>query len=104
MIRFTFSQQPIPINQSDKKVGIRNAETSTNIAEQSRRIADISKAMAAETRCDSTSMKTIASLTMIYLPSTFAASIFSTGFFSYDWYNEKSIKVIPRSGNFSLLP
>jgi hypothetical protein len=29
-------------------------------------------------------MKTIASLTIIYLPSTFAASIFSTGFFSYD--------------------
>jgi len=28
-------------------------------------------------------MKTIASLTMIYLPSTFAASIFSTGFFTY---------------------
>jgi hypothetical protein len=80
------------INQSDNKVSIRNAETSTNIAEQSRRIPDESKAIAAETRRDSTSMKTIASLTMIYLPSTFAASFFSTGFFSYDLGTE-SMKV-----------
>ena len=52
------------------------------IAKQSQRTADESKNVAVETRRDSTSMKTIASLTMVYLPSTFAASIFSTGFFS----------------------
>lgn len=42
-------------------------------------------------------MKTIASLTMIYLPSTFAASIFSTGFFSYDVQGgSELIKVNPQ--------
>ena len=64
------------INQSDNKVSIRNAEANTKIAEQSKRIAE-------ETRRDSTSMKTIASLTMVYLPSTFAATVFGTGFFTY---------------------
>ena len=71
------------INQYDNRVGLSTAEANTSIAEQSRRIADESKAIAAETRRDSTSMKTIASLTMVYLPSTFAASVFSTGFFSF---------------------
>ena len=46
-------------------------------------IAAESKAIAEETRRDSTSMKTIAGLTMIYLPYTFAATLFSTGFFSF---------------------
>jgi len=41
-------------------------------------------------------MKTIASLTMIYLPSTFAASIFSTGFFSYNLENTSMVKVNPQ--------
>ena len=52
------------------------------IAEQSQRTADESKNVAVETRSDNTSMKTIASLIMVYLPSTFAATIFSTGFFN----------------------
>ena len=64
------------INQSDSKVSLSNAEANTKIAEQSRRIAE-------ETRRDSTWMKTIASLTMVYLPSTFAATVFGTGFFTY---------------------
>jgi hypothetical protein len=41
-------------------------------------------------------MKTIASLTMIYLPSTFAASIFSTGFFSYDANGTEIVKINPQ--------
>jgi len=41
-------------------------------------------------------MKTIASLTMIYLPSTFATSIFSTGFFSYDANGAELIKINPQ--------
>ncbi|MCJ1250702.1 hypothetical protein MMC30_007930 [Trapelia coarctata] len=53
----------------------------TWIAKQSQRTADESKNIVVETRRDSTSMKTIASLTMVYLPSTFVATIFSTGFF-----------------------
>lgn len=52
------------------------------IAKQSQRTADESKNVAVETRRDSTSMKTIAGLTMVYLPSTFVATIFSTGFFN----------------------
>ena len=52
------------------------------IAKQSQRTADESKNVAVETRRDSTSMKTIASLTMVYLPSTFAATLFSTVFFN----------------------
>ncbi|KIW07759.1 uncharacterized protein PV09_01687 [Verruconis gallopava] len=55
----------------------------TLIAKQSQRIADESKTIAVETRRDSTSMKTIAGLTMVYLPSTFIATIFSTGFFRF---------------------
>lgn len=65
------------INQSDNKVSLSNAEANTKIAEQSKKIAE-------ETRRDSTSMKTIASLTMVYLPSTFAATVFGTGFFTYE--------------------
>ena len=52
------------------------------IAKKSQRTADESKSVAVETRRDGTSMKTIAGLTMIYLPSTFVATIFSTGFFN----------------------
>ena len=55
----------------------------TMIAKQSQRTADESKNVAVGTRRDSTSMKTIASLTMVYLPSTFVATIFSTGFFEF---------------------
>ncbi len=39
--------------------------------------------MADETRKDSTSMKTTAGLTMVYLPSTFIATIFSTQVFQF---------------------
>ena len=63
------------------------------IAKQSQRTADESKNVAVETRRDSTSMKTIASLTMIYLPSTFVATIFSTGFFDFDSNGTGSLKV-----------
>ena len=58
-----------------------------------RSIADESKAIAFETRRDSTSMKTIASLTMVYLPSTFAASVFSTGFFTFTPGDAEGVKV-----------
>lgn len=63
------------------------------IAKQSQRTADESKGIAVETRRDSTSMKTIAGLTIIYLPSTFAATIFSTGFFSYSAGPQQSLHV-----------
>lgn len=38
-------------------------------------------------------MKAIASLTMVYLPSTFAASIFSTDFFTFTPRDADGVKV-----------
>lgn len=64
------------MRQTENRLSIRNGEISTKIADQTLLLTE-------ETRRDSTSMKTIAGLTMIYLPGTFAASIFSTGFFTY---------------------
>ena len=43
-----------------------DSETSVSIAKES-------KSIAAETREDSTSMKTVAGMTLIFLPATFAA-------------------------------
>ena len=53
------------------------------VAKQSQKTANDTKSIAFETRRDSTAMKTIASLTMIYLPSTFMATVFGTGFFNF---------------------
>ena len=84
------------INQQDSRISLSNAQANVSIAEQSRRIAEESRAIAAETRRDSTSMKTIASLTMVYLPSTFAATLFSTGFFSFPSSATDSLSVDPQ--------
>ena len=46
-------------------------------------IAKQAQCTADETRRDSTAMKTIASLTILYLPSTFVATMFSTTFFTW---------------------
>jgi len=48
------------------------------------RIAEESTKIAHETRRDSNSMKTIATLTMLYLPATFVCSFFGTNFFALD--------------------
>lgn len=55
----------------------RDSITSLRIAEESTKIAH-------ETRRDSNSMKTIATLTMLYLPATFMCSFFGTNFFALD--------------------
>ena len=57
------------INQKDSKISLQLSESSTNIAEATRR--------------DGT-MKSIAVLGMLYLPNTFMASVFSTVFFHVD--------------------
>jgi Mg2+ and Co2+ transporter CorA len=46
------------------------------------RIAGESTKIAQETRRDSFAMKTIAVLTMLYLPATFVSSVFGTNFFA----------------------
>lgn len=47
-------------------------------------ISKQSKDIAGETRKDSVSMKTIAAVTMAFLPATFLATVFSMGFFHID--------------------
>ena len=49
------------------------AESSASLAADSKEIAEDSKQIAEATRRDSTSMKAIAMLTMVFLPATFAA-------------------------------
>lgn len=49
------------------------AESSTRLAADSKEIAEDSKMVAEATRWDSTSMKAIATLTMVFLPPTYAA-------------------------------
>ncbi|KAL8946946.1 MAG: hypothetical protein Q9222_006724 [Ikaeria aurantiellina] len=51
----------------------------TNIA-----IAEASRRIAFETKRDSDAMKTIAALTMVFLPATFVATIFGMAFFTVD--------------------
>ena len=57
------------ISQQDQNVGIK--------------IAEASKTIALEAKMDSSSMKTIAGVTMCFLPGTFVASIFAMPMF--DW-------------------
>ncbi|PVH73623.1 hypothetical protein DL98DRAFT_519816 [Cadophora sp. DSE1049] len=55
----------------------RDSMASLKIAEESTNIAH-------ETRKDSMAMKTIATLTMLYLPASFVCSLFGTNFFALD--------------------
>ncbi|KAL8788932.1 MAG: hypothetical protein Q9213_001455 [Squamulea squamosa] len=58
---------------------IAQNDSRTNIA-----IADASRRIAFETRRDSDAMKTIAALTMVFLPGTFVATLFGMVFFTVD--------------------
>ncbi|KAF2709336.1 hypothetical protein K504DRAFT_455079 [Pleomassaria siparia CBS 279.74] len=64
------------IGQKDNRLNILAANSSCQIASDSRRIAIL-------TRRDSTDMRIIAAVTLIFLPGTFVATVFSTGMF--DW-------------------
>ena len=57
------------VNQHDSQVNATIATESANIAR--------------EARSDSSSMKTIAALTMVFLPGTYIAAIFGMNFFDY---------------------
>lgn len=54
---------------------------SNNVVSQSH--SRSSTVIARETRKDSSSMKTIAALTMLFLPATFIATVFGMSFFNY---------------------
>lgn len=60
------------------------ARQSKSIAVQSQELAEQFKDIAEATRTNSTSMKTIAALTMAFLPATFIATVFSTVFFNIE--------------------
>lgn len=61
------------IAQRDQSMSISIAKDSKILAEQSQRIAHESKILAEESKRDSTSMKSIAAVTMFFLPGTFVA-------------------------------
>ncbi|PSN63841.1 hypothetical protein BS50DRAFT_637191 [Corynespora cassiicola Philippines] len=64
------------IAQKDSRLNHSAASASCQLASDSRRIAIL-------TRRDSTDMRIIAAVTLIFLPGTFVATLFSTGLF--DW-------------------
>ena len=63
------------IARNDQRINIE-------LAKDSKRIAEISQKVATDTKRDSSSMKSIAAVTMIFLPGTFTASLFATPFFN----------------------
>jgi hypothetical protein len=64
------------IGQKDNRLNIASAEASRQIADDSRRVAIL-------TRRDSTDMRIIAAVTLVFLPGTFVATLFSTSFFNF---------------------
>ncbi|OCK94825.1 uncharacterized protein K441DRAFT_89226 [Cenococcum geophilum 1.58] len=79
------------IAQRDNQLSIEISKSSRKIAEESRRdnqlniqIAKSSARIAEESRRDSASMKTIAVLTLVFLPGTSIASIFSMTMFNWN--------------------
>lgn len=64
------------IGQRDNRVNIETAAASREIAEDSRRVAVL-------TRKDSLDMRIIAGVTLVFLPGTFMATMFGSGFFRF---------------------
>ncbi|CZR70210.1 uncharacterized protein PAC_20111, partial [Phialocephala subalpina] len=70
--------------QKDARVNIEVAESSAAIAKASKDDSAVMRIIAIESKKDSSSMKTIATLGMIFLPGTFIAAIFSMPVFNWD--------------------
>ncbi|KIW04406.1 hypothetical protein, variant [Verruconis gallopava] len=79
------------MGQKDNYLNLRTANVSLKIAEMSREDNLQMKKIAESTARDSTDMRSIAMLTMIYLPPTFTATFFSTSFFDFSPRNEKLV-------------
>ncbi|EXJ66085.1 uncharacterized protein A1O5_10700 [Cladophialophora psammophila CBS 110553] len=78
------------IGQKDNKLNIETAAASQRIAEigllhsnAMKDIAEDSRNAAVLTRKDSTDMRIIAVVTLLFLPGTFMATLFSSGFFNF---------------------
>lgn len=61
------------MSQKDTKINIQLAATSTALAKASKEDSEVMRMIAIESKKDSTSMKTIAILGMVFLPGTFVA-------------------------------
>lgn len=79
------------IAQNNQVTSIDIATSSRQVAFESKldqkisiEIADTSRTIAAESKRESTAMKTVAAVTTVFLPGTFAASLFSTPLFHWD--------------------
>ncbi|KAK4553843.1 hypothetical protein LTR86_009018 [Recurvomyces mirabilis] len=86
------------IIQRDNKLNIQLAESNRKIAEESRRdnllnleMAAATAQVAEETRQDSAAMKTIAVLTLTFLPGTAVASFFSMTMFQWPFKHQDDI-------------
>ncbi|KAF1810883.1 hypothetical protein P152DRAFT_86949 [Eremomyces bilateralis CBS 781.70] len=78
------------ISQRDSRIAAQTAEATRQVvcAQQRdsaamRAIAEDSNQVAALTRRDSADMRVIAGVTLLFLPATFTATFFSTGFFNF---------------------
>ena len=78
------------IAQRDSKVSIELAAASRALAVENKKdqrisiaIAKASREIAVESKRDSSSMKTLAAVTMLFLPGTFVASLFATPMFQW---------------------
>jgi hypothetical protein len=78
------------IGQKDNKLNIDTAAASQRIAEigllhntAMKGMAEDSRNIAVLTRKDSTDMRSIAVVTLLFLPGTFMATLFSAGFFNF---------------------
>ncbi|KAL5322616.1 hypothetical protein ACEPPN_010589 [Leptodophora sp. 'Broadleaf-Isolate-01'] len=70
--------------QKDSKTNIELAKSSAAIAKASKEDGAVMRQIALETKKDSSAMKTIAMLTMFFLPGTFVAAIFAMPVFEWD--------------------
>jgi hypothetical protein len=87
------------IAQRDQKISIDIADASRALALESKRdqkisieISKASSIIALESRRDSSAMKTLAAVTMVFLPGTFVASIFAMPFF--DFGNSDGLRMV----------
>lgn len=78
------------ISQRDNNVNLQIAERSREVAEESAKIATLSREdnlamreVAIATAKDSATMRVIAAVTLFFLPPTFIATFFSTSFFDF---------------------
>lgn len=71
------------MGQKDNYLNLRTANISLEIAEMSREDNLQMKEIALATARDSTDMRSIAVLTLVFLPPTFTATFFSTSFYDF---------------------